>query len=99
MSEMVGLAEIAQRLRLDLRTVRRLLAKEGDALQIEIVRGKGDKLLLSRDDAEKLATSYEARRGPVAVSGEQSDTATYDRHGYFYLIQLVPEATTSGCVK
>jgi hypothetical protein len=54
MSEMVGLAEIAQRLRLDLRSVRRLLAKEGDALKIELVRGKGDKLLLSRDDADKL---------------------------------------------
>jgi predicted GIY-YIG superfamily endonuclease len=89
---MVGLAEIAQRLRLDLRTVRRLLAKERDALQIKIVRGKGDKLLLSRDDAEKLIKSYEARRGQVAISEEQSDTATYDRHGYFYLIQLVPEA-------
>lgn len=92
MSEMVGLAEIAQRLRLDLKSVRCLLAKEGDALQIELVRGKGDKLLLSRDDADKLIASYEARRGPVAVTEDQSDTATYDRHGYFYLIQLVPEA-------
>lgn len=92
MSDMVGLAEIAQRLRLDLRSVRRLLAKEGDALKIEIVRGKGDKLLLSRDDADKLIASYEARRGPVALSEEQSDTATNDRHGHFYLIQLIPEA-------
>ena len=66
MSEMVGLADIAQRLKLDLRTVRRLIAKEGDALQITLTRGKGDKVLLSRDDAEKLISSYEARRGPLA---------------------------------
>jgi hypothetical protein len=26
------------------------------------------------------------------VAEGESDTATYDRHGYFYLIQLVPEA-------
>ncbi len=92
MPDLVGIADVAKRLRLDFTTVRRLIAKEKDALQITLRRGKGDKLFLSREDAEKLIASYEARRGGVEVAPEESDTATYDRHGYFYLIQLVPEA-------
>jgi len=91
MPEMVKIAEIAKRLGVDLTTVRRLIARESEALQLELHRGKGDKLLLSREDAETLVASYEARRGPIAA-GEASETAKYDRHGYFYVIQLVPEA-------
>jgi hypothetical protein len=92
MPDLVGIADVAKRLRLDFTTVRRLIAKEKDALQITLRRGKGDKLFLSSEDAEKLIASYEARRGGVEVAPEESDTATYDRHGYFYLVQLVPEA-------
>jgi hypothetical protein len=90
MAEMVGFAEIANRLGLDLRTVRRLIARESEALQIQLHRGKGGKVLLSKEDADKLVASYEARRGPIASNAE--DAAKYDRYGYFYLIQLVPEA-------
>lgn len=92
MAEMVTIAEIVKRLGVDLTTVRRLIARESDVLQIVLHRGKGDKLLLTKDDAEKLIASYEARRGPVSASADASDTAKYDRYGYFYLIQLVPEA-------
>jgi hypothetical protein len=87
--DVVWIADIAKRLRLDFTTVRRLIAKEKDALQITLRRGKGDKLFLSREDAEKLIASYEARRGGVTVAPEEADPATYDRHGYFYLIQQV----------
>jgi len=90
MAEMVGLAEIAKRLNVDSTTVRRLIARESDALQLEVHRGKGDKLLLTKDDAETLIASYLARRGPVTSSSEE--TAKFDRYGYFYVIQLVPEA-------
>lgn len=48
MAEMVGIPEIAKRLKLDGGTVRRLIARVGDTLGIELHRGKGDKLLLSR---------------------------------------------------
>jgi len=65
---MVRIAEIAKRLRVDLTTVRRLIAKESDALQLALHRGKSDRLFLSREDAEKLIASYEARRGPVAAT-------------------------------
>ncbi|MBV8114646.1 MAG: GIY-YIG nuclease family protein [Silvibacterium sp.] len=94
MPEMVTIAEISKRLGVDARTVRRLIARESDALQVTLHRGKGLLLLLNKDDAEKLITSYEARRGPLAstTNGNEAGTATYDRYGYFYIIQLVPEA-------
>jgi hypothetical protein len=90
MSELVGIPEIAKRLNLDNTSVRRFIAREGDALKIQIQRGKSDRVLLTRDDAEKLIASYEARRTPLPVNDQ--DTATFDRRGYFYIIQLVPEA-------
>jgi len=92
MAEMVKIAEIARRLGVDLTTVRRLIARESDALEIKLHRGKGDKLLLTKDDADRLVASYEARRGQISASPETADAAKYDRYGYFYLIQLVPEA-------
>jgi hypothetical protein len=90
MPELVGIPQIAKRLGLDSTSVRRLIAREGDALKIQIRRGKSDRVLLTHDDAEKLIASYEARRAPSPVDSQ--DTATFDRHGYFYIIQLVPEA-------
>jgi len=90
MADLIGLAEIAARLSVDNRTVRRLIAQESENLGIEIQRGKGDKVLLSKDDAERLIASYVARRGPQTEAGE--DVSKYDRFGFFYLIQLIPEA-------
>jgi T5orf172 domain len=90
MPELIGLAEVANRLSVDVRTVRRLIAQESETLAIEIQRGKGDKVLLSKDDSEKLIASYLARRGPQ--TGSLEETAKFDRFGYFYLIQLIPEA-------
>jgi len=90
MAEMVGIPEIAKRLQVDGGTVRRFIARVSDTLTIELQRGKGEKLLLSRDDADRLIAAYESRRGPVQTDG--SDTSEYERFGSFYLIQLVPEA-------
>jgi hypothetical protein len=90
MAEMIGIPDIARRLGVDGGTVRRLIARENDALQLTIHRGKGDRLLLSKEDADRLIASYEARRGPVAEVDK--DSAGFDRYGYFYVIQLVPEA-------
>src|SRR5258708_19277856 len=90
MAEMLGLGEIAKRLNLEITTVRRLIAREGDALGIKTIRGKGLKLFLSSEDAETLIASYEARRGPTQDTSEEA--TTFDRYGFFYIIQLVPEA-------
>lgn len=90
MADMVGIQEIAKRLKIDSATVRRLIAREADSLTLTLHRGKGDKLLLSCHDADRLIASYESRRGPVQADTE--DSSKYDRFGFFYLIQLVPEA-------
>lgn len=90
MAEMIGIPEIARRLGVDMATVRRLIARESEVLQLTLHRGKADRLLLSKDDADRLIASYEARRGPVSEAGE--DAAKFDRYGFFYVIQLVPEA-------
>lgn len=90
MAEMLSLAEIAKRLNLEVTSVRRRIAREGDALGIKTIRGKGDKIFLSSEDAETLIASYEARRGPI--QGTAIEVVPFDRYGYFYIIQLIPEA-------
>ena len=90
MPDMVGLAEIASKLSVDHRTVRRLIARESETLKIKLHRGKGDKVLLARDDADRLIASYLARRGPQSDSPEEK--SKFDRFGYFYIIRLIPEA-------
>ena len=89
MPEMVSIPELANRLKVDGGTVRRFIAREKEELGIELHRGKGDKLLLTREDADRLISAYESRRGPISQS---EDTSKYDRFGFFYVIQLVPEA-------
>jgi hypothetical protein len=76
MVEMIGIADIAKRIGVDGTTVRRLIARESDALQLTIHRGKGDKVLLSKDDADQLVASYEARRGAVAEPAEDTRHST-----------------------
>jgi hypothetical protein len=92
MADMIGIKEIAKRLKLDSATVRRLIARESEALKLDLRRGKGDRLLLSREDADRLIASYEARRGSISTSAMAEDKAKFDRYGFFYIIQLVPEA-------
>lgn len=41
MAELMGIAEIAKRLGVDLTTVRRLIARETDDLKLTLHRGKG----------------------------------------------------------
>jgi hypothetical protein len=67
-----------------------LIARESDTLHLELQRGKGDMLLLPKDDAGRLIASYQARRGPVSAIDEESER--FDRYGSFYLIQLVPKS-------
>jgi predicted GIY-YIG superfamily endonuclease len=83
--------DIAGRLGLDPTTVRRLVDRYGAQLAISVQTGRTDTSnakwthFLSRDDAERLISFYEAR---AVRSAEEPFQAS----GYFYLIQLVPEA-------
>jgi hypothetical protein len=52
MPDVMAIADIAKRLNLDATAIRRLIAKESDALGFELRRGKGDRLLLSKEDVE-----------------------------------------------
>ncbi len=90
MPDMLGIPEIAKRLKVDSGTVRRFMARVCGELGLDLQRGKGDRWLLSRDDAEKLIASYQARLGPVSPG--EDGPAKYESYGYFYVIQLVPEA-------
>lgn len=90
MSEMVSIWDIAKRLKIEPTTVRRFIARINDDLGVELHRGKGDKIFLSRADADRVVAAYEARRGPISAGDESCDR--FDRFGYFYLMQLVPEA-------
>jgi hypothetical protein len=87
---MVGMPEIAKRLKVDSGPVRRLIARENESLRLTVHRGKQDRLFLSREDADRLIASYEARRGPVSAPAE--DAGRLERYGSFYIIQVVPEA-------
>lgn len=86
MADMIGIPDIAKRLKLDGGTVRRYIARVGDTLGIELNRGKGDKILLSKNDADRLIASYESRRGPIEPGTE--GVSSYDPFGFFYIIQL-----------
>ncbi len=90
MAELIGIPEIAKRLGVDGGTVRRLIARENGTLKLTIIRGKSGYFLLSKEDADRLIASYEARRGPAAEVDE--DSSGFDTYGCFYIIQLVPEA-------
>jgi hypothetical protein len=92
MSDMLGISDIAKRLKIDEANVRRLIARESGTLKIEIHRGKGLKKLFTREDAEKLIARYEAKRGGNALIDDEESEYKYDRDGFFYLIQLIPEA-------
>jgi hypothetical protein len=93
MSELVGFAEIAKRLNLEVTAIRRLVARKSEELQLTLHRGKGLKLFLTREDADKVIANYEAGRGPLSASPDEE--AKFDRSGSFYIIQLVPEALPS----
>lgn len=90
MDDMLGYAELAKRLKVDHSTVARIVDRVAATLQITVHRGKQDRCFLSRDDAEKLVAHYEARRGPIDDSADEA--AKFNRYGFFYIIQLVPEA-------
>jgi hypothetical protein len=91
MVEMVGITDIAKRLKVEETTVRRFIARQSDELGIQLHKVKGNKQALSREHADRIIAAYEAtRRGPIQPDVDNADK--YDRFGFFYLIQLVPEA-------
>lgn len=77
-------------------TVRRTVKRLSKNSEISILKrktptSKGATVhCLSIDDSNKLIGYFENRDQPI--SGENIDEAAFQRFGYFYIIQLIPEA-------
>ena len=93
MSDTLDYREIATECNVSYDTVRRTIKKTGKELGIDIKRRRNKKGTLSNclsiDDANKLMSYFEARQSKRQI--DQEDSAL-QRFGYFYIIQLVPEA-------
>jgi len=95
MADHVSFKELARRLAIDPTTVRRLIERFGSQLGISVQRGRGNTSnakwthYLTREDADRLVAFYEARH---LRRDDESAEGSFDAFGYFYVIQLVPEA-------
>lgn len=95
MDDYVSIKDMAKRLGIDPTTVRRLIERFGSQLGIAVQRGRGSTSnakwthYLTREDAERLAAFYETRQG---VRAEEERADSFQAFGFFYVIQLVPEA-------
>jgi hypothetical protein len=94
MTDMVSFKEIASRLGVNPSTVMRIIQRAAPHLGITVQRGrnKGRNAMwgnfLSREDAERLVAYYESER----VSYDAEPREAFQVFGFFYVIQLVPEA-------
>ena len=88
MEDRVKFTEIANRLGIDRSTVLRVVKRISSELGIEPIKGKQNVLYLSRANAEALIAYYESQQNR---SGEDIESSP-SRFGFFYIIQLVPEA-------
>lgn len=97
MSDQIQYREIAKRLGVDDSTVRRLIAKHGPSLAITVQKGRSNTSnskwthFISREDADRLIAFYEKQNAVIDRDDDGIDDQIQD-FGYFYLIQLVPEA-------
>lgn len=95
MSERVTYKELANRLGVDPSTVRRLIERHGAELGISLQKGRANTSnakwthYITREDADTLVAHYEAIHAGREIASEPEP---FQRQGFFYVIQLVPEA-------
>jgi HTH domain/T5orf172 domain len=94
LSELIPFAEIAKKLGISDRTIRRTIAKIGGELGLTIQRKSRSSpaLCLSVDDTNKLLRYFEERDEHVGLAEESENVGSYSGYGYFYIVQLIPEA-------
>lgn len=96
MHDFVPIMEIAETLGVDSTTIRRIIKKHGKELGITVEQIKSEArngrwvACLSIDDRNRLIDFYENSR--VRAEGVSADELSPQRFGFFYIIQLVPEA-------
>tara|TARA_R110002096_G_scaffold259771_1_gene453193 strand:- start:905 stop:1468 length:564 start_codon:yes stop_codon:yes gene_type:complete len=88
MDDKVRFTEIAERLGINRSTVQRVVSRVSDELGISPIKGKQNVLYLSREEAEIFISYYESQSSRNGAETEASP----NRFGFFYIIQLVPEA-------
>lgn len=93
MAELVRLTQIAERLSVNRSTVERLLKRAGPDLGILPTKGKQNVIFLKREDADRLIAYYEAHTSRQA--GKTETEQIFQKFGFFYVIQLVPEAISN----
>jgi len=93
MSDLLDFHEIAAECNVSYDTVRRTIRKIGRDLSIDVNRKRNEKgtlsYCLSIEDANKLRSYFETKKSRAQVAQDES---ALQRFGYFYIIQLVPEA-------
>jgi hypothetical protein len=93
MSDLLDFHDIATQCNVSYDTVRRTIKKIGDDLSIEVQRKRNNKgtlsTCLSVEDANKLISYFESRKSTADFEGQECASRKF---GYFYIIQLVPEA-------
>jgi hypothetical protein len=93
MSDLLDFRDIASQCNVSYDTVRRTIKRIGKELSIEVQRKRNTKGTLSNclsvEDANKLISYFESRK---AASDFDESESSFQRFGYFYIIQLVPEA-------
>lgn len=96
MPDYVPIMEIAETIGVDPTTVRRILKKHGEELEISVERVKSKARngrwvdCLSMDDRNRFIDFYENIRSVSKPSS--AEEVSPSRFGFFYIIQLVPEA-------
>ena len=90
MADLVSISELAQRLNVDVITIRRLIQRYSPELGLVPTKGKQNVVYLTAEDAELLVSYYETRASRPVISNDEG--RPFSRFGYFYIVQLVPEA-------
>ncbi|MBU2511072.1 GIY-YIG nuclease family protein [bacterium] len=90
MSDFVTFRELADQIGVEITTIRRNVKRLDLEIRNEKTEtSKGARVqCLSIDNANLLISHFENRDKPIS----NSDSAALDRFGYFYIIQLIPEA-------
>lgn len=93
MTDLLDFRDIASQCNVSYDTVRRTIKKIGKELSIEVQRKRNKKGTLSNclsiEDVNKLIAYFESRKSASEFDELES---SFQKLGYFYVIQLVPEA-------
>lgn len=97
MPEYLTLDQVAERIGVEVTTVRRAVRRIQSESDLEILKGMvpgraRSALCVSDAHANLIAAYFEKKQGQTALQNGSPDLFASGDYGFFYLIQLVPEA-------